>query len=215
MEQKVNIIVVDDHPIVLEGIKLLLADKNNLKIIACFEKGSGVLDYLKDNQPHIILLDISLSDTNGILLCKQIKELYKTIHIIMISNHSERSIILQALKNGASGYLLKNAKKEEFIVCIEEVLKGNIFFSKEVNQIMNKQVSKETNIIPRLTKREKEILKLLIQGKTSINIAELLFLSPFTVDTQRKNIIQKFSANNITEVVAKTHQFFIKENEMY
>src|SRR5690606_4164313 len=113
MEQKVNIIVVDDHPIVLEGIKLLLADKNNLKIIACFEKGSGVFDYFMNNYAHIILLDISLSYTNVILLCKQIKESYKIIHIIMINKHSERSIILQALKNGASCFLLKNAKKKK------------------------------------------------------------------------------------------------------
>lgn len=201
MSHKVNIVIVDDHPIVIQGLKMMLESEKYFVIAATFVDGGGLLSYLKTNTPDIILLDITLPDTNGIELCREIKKTAADTSIIMLSNRSERSIIMQCIQNGASGYLLKNASVDELTSSIREVLSGNIVFSKEVREIINKPSQTELAGIPRLTKRETEILKLLTQGKTSINIAEALYLSPLTVDTHRKNIIQKFKVKNVAELI--------------
>ena len=204
--QKIKIAIVDDHPIVLQGFKQLLSENENTEIIGAFEEGAGILLFLKNNQADVILIDIELPDVNGVILCKEIKEKYPQIVVLMVSNRSERSIILEAIKNGASGYLLKNASMNELLQCITQAMNGNIVFSNEVKEIISKPSSRDFDEMPKLTKREKEILRLLIEGKTSNKIADELFLSPFTVDTHRKNILHKFKTKNIVELVAKLHQ---------
>lgn len=203
----IKIAIVDDHPIVLQGFKQLLGEQDRLEIVGVFEEGAGISLFLKNNEAHVILMDISLPDANGVELCKEIKNKYPQTVVLMISNRSERSVILEAIDNGASGYLLKNASMEELLHCIYESVEGNIVFSKEVKEIISKPVHRDFAEVPKLTKREKEILRLLIDGKTSNKIAEELFLSPFTVDTHRKNILHKFKAKNIAELVSKVHQY--------
>ena len=124
----------------------------------------------------------------------------------MLSNRSERSIIVQSIQNGASDYLLKNASVEEFTDCIRGALSGNIVFCSAVKEIISKPSEEELIGVPRLTKREKEILKLLTKRKTSVIIAEELFLSPLTVDTHRKNIMQKFGVKNVAELISIASQ---------
>lgn len=203
---KIKIVIVDDHPIVLQGFKQLLDDQEQLQIVGVFEEGLPVESFLKNNPIDVVLMDISLPDINGVLLCKQVKTRFPKTVVLMISNRSERSIILEAIANGASGYLLKNASMNELLQCITQAMNGNIVFSNEVKEIISKPSSRDFDEMPKLTKREKEILRLLIEGKTSNKIADELFLSPFTVDTHRKNILHKFKTKNIVELVAKLHQ---------
>lgn len=198
---KINIVIVDDHPIVLEGLRIMLKNEPLYHISGSFTSGAGVLDFIKLNNTEIVLLDITLPDINGVELCKEIKKISKNTSVIMFSNGSERSIIMQAIQNGASGYLLKNTSLKEFIDCIKGALCGNIVFCNETKHIISKPSQNELLSIPRLTKREKQILKLVAEGKTSIAIAGELHLSSLTVDTHRKNLLQKFQAKNSTELI--------------
>lgn len=205
LPEKINITIVDDHPVVIQGIKSMLEKTaQTFCVKGTFIDGRGILNFIRSNEVDIILLDITLPDTNGIELCLEIKKIRPKTAVIMLSNRSERSIIMQCIQNGASGYLLKNATMEELTACIHGALSGNIVFSKEVKEIISKPSAKELVGIPRLTKREKEILKMVTEGKTSVVIAEELFLSPLTVDTHRKNLMQKFGVSNTAELIKIT-----------
>jgi len=118
-----------------------------------------------------------------------------------ISNHTERSIIMQIIQNGASGYLLKNASVEELNQCMENAMRGDIAFSKEVIEIIAKPSLNDLKGSPKFTKREKQILQLIAQGKTTAQIADELFLSPLTVETHRQNMMQKLDVKNAIELI--------------
>lgn len=197
----IKIVIVDDHPIVIEGLKMMLKNEPLFSISESFTTGVETISFINSNKADIILLDITLPDSNGINLCKEIKKISPNTSVIMFSNRSERSIVMQCIQNGASGYLLKNTSIDELIKCIKGVLSGDIVFCNEIKQIISKPSQNEFTV-PRLTKREKQILKLLAQGKTSGIIADELFLSPLTVDTHRKNLLQKFQAKNSMELIS-------------
>ncbi|WP_292010704.1 response regulator transcription factor [Chryseobacterium sp.] len=207
---KIDILIVDDHPVVIEGLKMMMKEHPIFNIIKNFTSGSEVLHCIKSNKVDIILLDVNLPDINGIELCRKIKKISSDTIVIMFSNRFERNIVMQCIQNGASGYLLKNISIEELIDCIKGAISGNIVFCKETKEIIGKPSESELNI-PRLTKREKQILQLLASGKTSINIAEELFLSPLTIDTHRKNLLQKFKAKNSTELITFALQYHLIE----
>lgn len=198
--------IVDDHPIVIAGLKQLLENEENIQVVGGFGLGESILSYIKLNKVDLILLDITLPDVSGMDLCQMIKNESLSTIILIVSNHTERSIIMQAIQNGASGYLLKNSSIEELRACIAEAIKGNICFSKEVVEIISRPSKNQLQERPRLTRREKEILALIAEGKTSQNIASELFLSPLTVDTHRKNLIQKFEVKNMAELVMAATQ---------
>lgn len=209
MSSKIKIVIVDDHPVVIQGFKQVLTDAENISIVAEFQKGEGVISFLESHFIDIVLMDVTLPDISGVILCKMIVEKIPHIKVLMVSNHSERSIISESISNGAKGYLLKNATMNEFLNAILEVINGKQVFSKEVQTILEKPLILSNESKPRLTKREKEIVKLLMSGKTNNIIAEELFLSPFTVETHRKNIMQKFEAKNLMELI---NQIKLHEN---
>jgi len=194
------IAIVDDHPIVIEGLKNLLASETGFDIIS-FTNAGNFLDHLKTHEVDVLLLDIVLPDMNGLELCKEIKRKYPDITILAISNQAERSIIMQMLQNGASGYLLKNASADELLECIEKGMKGEQALSREAQAIMAGPATNDWNGIPSLTKREKEILRLISEGFSSTDIADKLYLSQLTVETHRRNIIQKFQTSNMFSVI--------------
>lgn len=196
----ISIIIVDDHPVVTEGLRALLEKKGNLDIIGCFTTATETLQFLADRKADVVLLDISLPDANGADLCLKIKTLYPSTCILAISNHSERSIITQMLQNGASGYLLKNSSAEELTRSILSAIEGNLALSQEV-QLILAQSDPSFRQAPRLTRREKEVLKLVAEGLTTGTIAEKLFISPLTVETHRRNLMQKFEVNNTAALV--------------
>ncbi|ANH80787.1 DNA-binding response regulator [Niabella ginsenosidivorans] len=198
--QQLTIAIVDDHPIVIEGLKNLLASEKYFMIIS-FTTGRELQAYLKSGIADVILLDIVLPDINGLELCKDIKKKRPETVILAISNQTERSMIVQMLQNGASGYLLKNASADELLDCIERGMKGEPALCNGARAIMSRPSPNDWEGIPSLTKREKEILKLIADGFSSTDIADKLFLSQLTVETHRKNIIQKFQTNNMFSVI--------------
>ncbi len=205
-DNRVALAIVDDHAIVLEGLQRLLLHAKHIDIAGCFTTGGSFIEFLKTNKVNIVLLDITLPDANGIDLCREIKKISPDTCVLALSNHSERSMILQILNNGASGYLLKNIAADELITCINEALSGQVAFSQAVKEIMARPSIGELKGIPQLTKREKEILHLIADGKTTPEIAEVLFLSPLTIETHRKNLLQKFEVKNVAALIKEAAQ---------
>jgi DNA-binding NarL/FixJ family response regulator len=197
----IQLAIVDDHPVVIEGLQRLLGSKDYLNVAGTFTSGSEFLGFLKTNKTDIVLLDISLPDSNGMELCKEIKKRSPATCVLVLSNHSERSIIMQMLQNGASGYLLKNASADELLNCINEALNGQITFSTEIKQIIARPSAHELKEVPQLTRREKEILHLISDGMTTPQIAEKLSLSQLTIETHRRNLLQKFDVNNVAALI--------------
>ncbi|QEC51603.1 LuxR family two component transcriptional regulator [Anseongella ginsenosidimutans] len=205
-DKKVQLAVVEDHPIVIQGLKTLLESMENTELAGSFTTGAGFMDFLKRKEVHIVLLDIILPDVNGIDLCLEIRKTSPETRILVLSNHAERSIIMQTLQNGASGYLLKNSPEEEIISCISDAMNGEIAFSREVKEIIARPGPATFRARPQLTKREKQILKLLGEGKTSAQMAKELFLSPLTVETHRRNLLQKFEVKNVAGLISSAIQ---------
>jgi two-component system nitrate/nitrite response regulator NarL len=201
----VRILIVDDHPLVIDGIKTMLKDETYFHIEAATKTGKEALAFL-DGSPavDIILLDINLPDTDGLKLCEQIRTKNKSVKIIGLTYVNEAGIITQLIKRGANGYLLKNMEREELIHAMNQVMDGIIYLSKAANEKIIQQLQPydlSKNNIPVFTRREKEILILLAEGLTSQEIAAKLFLSNYTVDTHRKNMLQKFNVHNTTALL--------------
>lgn len=198
-DQKINLLLVDDHPVVIEGIKSLLKEAPHIHVAAACTTGAQAREEMAKKKIDIILLDINLPDTSGIDLCFELKKKHKDLRIIALSNYSERSMINKMIENGASGYLLKNAGSKELLDAIDAALSNKHFFSAAVTEKLLEPG--EPTIIPRLTRREKEILQLIADGESSSAIAEKLFISLLTVETHRRNIIQKFQTQNMFSVL--------------
>jgi two-component system, NarL family, nitrate/nitrite response regulator NarL len=196
----IKILIIDDHPLVTDGIKTMLKDENYLHIEAAARTAKDALAFLAAGTPvDIILLDINLPDIDGLRLCEMIREKNKTVKILGLTYVNEAGIISQLIKKGANGYLLKNMEREELIQAINEVMDGMIYMSKAANDKILQQLQAyelPQNKIPALTRREREILQLLSEGLTSNEIGNRLFLSNYTVDTHRKNMLQKFNVHN-------------------
>lgn len=208
----IRILIIDDHPLVIDGVATMVKAVDYLEVMGACKSGKEALDFLTSNEPEIILLDISLPDIDGLELCSQIRKLNKTVKIIGLTSTNEAGIITQFLVKGGNGYLLKNMEREELIAAIDEVLNDKIFLSKAANQKILEQYNTLNAAIkstPVLTRREKEIIQLLYDGLTGPQIAERLFLSPLTIETHRKNLMQKLNVNS-TQLMLR----YAKDNKM-
>ncbi|HVI46056.1 MAG TPA: response regulator transcription factor [Chitinophaga sp.] len=197
----ISVITVDDHPIVLEGLRNLLSASTDMKLEKQLRSANEAMQALITSRPDIVLLDIGLPDMNGITLCAEIKKQYSHISVIIFSNSCERSTILSAISNGASGYILKNALQEDILAAIKRVYDGGIYFCYGSQQALNSKKPELDLQLPHLTRREKEILSLIGNGNTSQEIASRLFISTYTVDGHRKKMMEKFKVNNMAAVV--------------
>src|SRR5688572_25675453 len=189
---KNKVFIVDDHYIVIEGIRSLLQTEKDIEWMGHAMNAASCLAFLQRQQPDVILMDISMPDMSGIDLCKVVKEKYPSVFIIGLSTFNQQSFIQKMMDNGASGYVLKNATSNELLEAINTVVRGKTYLSFEVSQTMK---NKPTDTII-LTRREQEVLKLIADGMTNSEIAQKLFISTTTVDTHRKNLLDKFDAKN-------------------
>ena len=201
LHKPIHILIVDDHPMVIEGLKALLSDDNRVHIKNQFINGTDTLSFLKNHSADIILLDVNLPDINGVEMVTKILNIRAHIGILGLSTYSEPSIINQMIKNGVKGYLLKNVTEDELINAITQVHQGNFYFSSEVQKILADSVTQDSSDKPKLTRREKHVLTLIADGKTTNNIAEELFISPLTVETHRRNLMQKMEVSNAASLI--------------
>lgn len=197
--KKNKLFIVDDHYMIIEGIISLMQQETTIEIIGHAQNAESCMVFLQRMQPDVIFLDINLPDKNGIDVCKEIKIKYPAIKIIALSTFNQNSYINNMMDNGADGYLLKNATKEEMLTAIETIMQHKKYLSKEVADNIKENKNQQTI----LTRREKEILKLIAEGLTSAEIGKQLFISTTTVDTHRKHLLEKLKANN-TAILIKT-----------
>ncbi len=205
----ISVVIVDDHPLVIEGFKNVVNADERLFLKGQFTTAQSFMEFAHNNEIDIVLLDITLPDGNGIHICRELKKKRPGTIVLAISNLSERSIIGQMLQSGANGYLLKTAGAKDILDCIHLAWKGVVALSKEVASVISLEDIYEPPAIPELTKREKQILQLLASGKKSAQIAEELFISPLTVKTHRATLLQKFETGNIVIAINKAREYGI------
>lgn len=196
----IKVFIVDDHALVIEGIYSLMQKQKNIKMVGSANNANNCIEYFTSHTADVILMDISLPDMNGVDLCKIIKQNYPSVMVLALSTFNQGTYIRKMMENGASGYLLKNAGKEEIIDAIQLVVKGKNYLSFDAGQIL-RQDEQRLNNIPPLTKREKEVLLHIAEGLTNVQIAEKLFISTDTVDSHRKNLHTKLNVNNTAMLV--------------
>ena len=198
----ISLMIVEDHSIFIEGLQAILKKEEGITVKATFTDGETALDFLQAEPVDIVFLDISLPGISGIEVCKIIKTTYKNTKVIALTNHTEISIILNMLNNGADGYLLKNTSRNDLIAAIHQVLNGQFMMKKEIQKVLFSNNNYKAEL-PRLTKREQEILQLVSDGSTTSEIAKKLFISAQTVETHRYNLMQKFKVNNSASLIKK------------
>lgn len=196
---KTSIFIVDDHYMVIEGIRSLLQNEKGIEWMGHATNAASCLGFLKNQQPDIILMDINLPDMSGIDLCKEVRQKYPSVFVLGLSTFNQQAFIRNMIDNGASGYVLKNADKEELLEAIVAVQQGKIFLSYEANlSLREKEI-----IMPPISRREKEVLLLIAEGLTNNEIAEKLFISVPTVNTHRKSLLEKLDAKNTAILIGK------------
>ncbi len=193
-----KVFIVDDHYMVIEGIRSLLQNEKGIEWAGHATNAASCLAFLHQQQPDVILMDINLPDKSGIDLCKEVLEKYPSVFIIGLSTFNQQSFIQKMMDNGASGYVLKNATQAELMEAINTVVKGKTFLSYEAALSLRKT---NAGVIPVLTRREKEVLILIAEGMTNNEIAIKLFISVTTVDTHRKNLLAKLEARNTASLI--------------
>ncbi len=198
----IELLIVDDHYMIIEGIVSMMQSQQEINVAGHAQNAESCMAFLERMTPDVIFLDINLPDKSGIEVCKDILEKYPAIKIIALSTFNQNSYINKMLENGAGGYLLKNATKAEMLQAIQTVMKNKQYLSSEVvEQLKNNAVQVQI-----LTRREKEILRLIADGLTSAEIGKQLFISTTTVDTHRKHLLEKLEVNNTAILIKKATQ---------
>jgi len=213
MSKTIKILIVDDHQIVLDGLKLMLSEQSEFSIIGEAHNGKEALSFVEQNQVDIILLDLNMPELNGFETCKILKQDFPEVRVLILSTLSDIRMVKNIVKEGADGYLLKNSGQEELTEAILKIMKGENFYDARIINAMLKPTSqkkaKSLDVIPSLSRREKEILQLIIKEMTTSEIAQKLFIGVGTVESHRRNMISKMGARNTAGLVSKAYEFGI------
>ncbi|MCB0599025.1 MAG: response regulator transcription factor [Lewinellaceae bacterium] len=202
----VEIMIADDHRVFREGMVSILENTGEIKVVAQAQDGKEVMEKLKQVKPELILMDISMGEAGGIETTRLVKEHYPDVRVLVLSMHSESSYIVKMLEAGASGYLLKDAGSAELINAIKAVAGGHTYFSSQVSATLVDQLVKGKKPAGRkegvtLTRREVEVLRLIAEEFSNSEIADKLFISIRTVDTHRRNLLEKLGVKNTAGLV--------------
>jgi len=214
--QEIKVVLADDHVVVRNGIKMLLESAGEIIVIGEASNGQEALEVVKQLQPDVLIIDIRMPIMNGLEATGKLGSYSENTKALILSMHNDEEYVLQAMDSGASGYLLKDTSKEEFIKAIYNVSQGGKYFSGDISNVLvnsylnvkgNKPVKTyETINQYDLTKREKEILKLIIAGINNKDIADQLGKSVRTIETHRFNIMKKLNVNNVVELIKKVEE---------
>jgi two-component system, NarL family, response regulator NreC len=201
----IKILLADDHKIIREGLRALLEKNPKMEVIAEAQDGLTTVSLAKKLLPDIVIMDIGMPDMNGIDATGQIVSETKGIRIIALSMHSDRRFVLQMLKAGASGYLLKDSAFEELELAIQTVMSGQPYLSPKITDVVIKEYihnipANEATAFSTLTTREREVLQLLAEGKTTKQIAVYLNISIKTIETHRQQVMEKLNIHSIAEL---------------
>lgn len=201
----VKIILADDHRIMREGLRALLEREAGIEVIAEADNGRTTVELSRELNPDVVVIDIGMPDLNGIDATRQIVSESPAVKVIALSMHSDRKFVREMLSAGASGYLLKDSAFEELGTALTTVLNNQTYLSPKiadtvVKDYLGKVEPKESKVSPALTKREREVLQLIAEGKTTKDIASQLYVSIKTIETHRKQIMDKVGLNSVAEL---------------
>jgi len=206
--ERINIMIADDHEVIHNGIRDILRSKSNYTIVGNAYDGKEAIAKALELKPDIILMDISMPKLNGIEAIKEISKRLPKTKMLALTQHEEDEYILQIMKAGGSGYLLKNAKRDEFIEAIESVVQGKRYLSSKlsermINNVLEQAESTESRSQDEihLTRREIEIIQKIADDKSNLEIADELHLSVRTVETHRRNLMQKLKVNSVVALL--------------
>ena len=206
----IKVAITDDHPLILKGISELVAKESDMELLAQFNNGKDCLEAIQQLDIDVLLLDYNLPDMDGEQICQAIKSINSSIRILVLTSFDDTGILKKTMSAGAIGYAIKTVNDEVLLDAIRTVFSGNQFIQKELQEqliresILLKRTVGET---PRLTRREKEILKLITDELTTSEIANKLSISPKTVETHRLNLLHKLNVKNTAGLVKVALKF--------
>ncbi len=201
-----KIILADDHNIMRQGLRVILEGQGNLQVIAEAGNGREAVQKVEELLPDMVIIDISMPEMNGMEATRQIQNISEAIKVIVLSVHSDKQFVSGMLRAGASGYLLKDCVKDELIKAIDIVNRGQKYLSPQITGSVLDDYKRflseeESDVFTLLTKREREVLQLIAEGKSTKQIAGDLYISVKTVETHRQNIMNKLEIYNIPDLV--------------
>jgi len=200
---KIKVVVVDDHKLFREGIIALLSADESIHVTGEASTGQELVPLIEAHHPHVVIIDISLPDMSGLEIIKKYMRKFPDTKFIVLTMHEEGQYIVQSVRFGAYGYLLKNTDGQELVQAIKTVSKGGKYFNQHISELMIKNMAIEGSQDKKLSERETEVLRLVSAGKTTKEIAEALFVSKRTVETHRVNIMKKLHVQNTAEMIHK------------
>jgi len=216
MSNPIRVVLADDHVFVRDGIKSLLENEAKIEVVGEATDGLEALKSVEINQPDLLILDIRMPNLTGIEVVEKLRSQNNLVKIVMLSMHESEEYVLKSIKAGADGYLLKGSSKEEFLKALNTVSEGGKYFSGDISSILIGQLTQPTTFSEAkqlisdemmITKREKEILKLLLSGKGNKEIAEALDISKRTAEVHRFNLMKKLKVKNLIELSNKANEF--------
>ncbi|KGL62362.1 response regulator transcription factor [Polaribacter sp. Hel1_85] len=215
----INVVLADDHVLVRDGIKALLEDQTGIMVIDEASNGKEALEVISKNKPHVLIIDIRMPEMNGIDAVAEINRRKMDVKTLMLSMHDSEEYVVKSIQAGADGYLLKGASKEEFLKAVNKVAAGGKYFTGDVSSIImnnfvngNTTKAEESKTVIKelpfqLTKREKQILALVLELKNNKDIAEELSISKRTAEVHRFNLMKKLEAKNLQELTNKAKEY--------
>ena len=216
MSATIRVVLADDHVFVRDGIKSLLENEANIEVVGEAIDGADALEVVADSKPDLLIVDIRMPNLTGIEVVEKLRGENNNVKIIMLSMHESEEYVLKSIKAGADGYLLKGSSKEEFLKALHTVAAGGKYFSGDISSILISQLTNSsTSLEPKqslseemmITKREKEILTLLLSGKGNKEIAEALDISKRTAEVHRFNLMKKLKVKNLMELSNKATEY--------
>lgn len=205
--QRPRVLIADDHQLIRSGLRVLLEREKEFEVVAEASDGYQALELARDRKPDIAMLDVGMPRLSGIDAAQQMTEKIPFVRVIIVSMHSDEGYVLRALKAGARGYVLKACAEDDVLNAIRAVASGNAYFSPEISRLLVEEYVREIqrrgveDSYDLLSIREKEIMNLLVSGKSNPQIADLIHLSPATVETHRANILQKLNIHSLPELI--------------
>jgi len=198
----IRLLLADDHPVIRDGISSILDNEPDIELVACAHDGDYLLELLERVKVDVVLMDINMPGMNGIEATKALKKRHPELKVLSYSQYDEKRFIKQMLKSGANGYLLKNSDAGELINAVKIVNEGGMYLSPELPNIFGTKISRRSNyLFPELSSRERDVLMEICKEKNTKEIAEILFISPNTVETHRSNLLLKVGVKNTAGLV--------------
>lgn len=216
MSNTIRVVLADDHVFVRDGIKSLLENEANIEVVGEATDGVEAMKIVEITKPDLLILDIRMPNLTGIEVVEKLRSQNNFVKIVMLSMHESEEYVLKSIRAGADGYLLKGSSKEEFLKAVHTVANGGKYFSGDISSILIGQLSNPAAAMETkqsldedmmITKREKEILKLLLSGKGNKEIAEALDISKRTAEVHRFNLMKKLKVKNLMELSNKANEF--------